>query len=147
MGHRSRIQVLHTDQIYRGAVLGTETLLEFELDVHLLKLKLIKTCRLPPVLLKSWSTTIFGLHLLNWLLCLSYDAKMSILADLRDPALEPRNEILARLGAPVASTCSSCWCLWSLRYFVISHLLIILVLLRQLVLRIRSSWSLRIGFL
>jgi hypothetical protein len=52
MGHRSRIQVLHTDQIVRRALLGTETLLEFEFDVHLLKLKLVQICRLP-VLLKS----------------------------------------------------------------------------------------------
>ena len=41
MGCRSRIQVLHTYQIVRRTLLGTETLLEFELDVHLLKLKLI----------------------------------------------------------------------------------------------------------
>ena len=47
MGHRSRIQVLHTDQIIHRTLLGTETLLEFEFDVHLLKLKLIQICRLP----------------------------------------------------------------------------------------------------
>ena len=47
MGHRSRIQILHTDQIVRRTLLGTETLLEFELDVHLLKLELIQICRLP----------------------------------------------------------------------------------------------------
>lgn len=67
---------------------------------------------------------------------------MPILADLRDPALEPRDEFLTSLSAPVARTSVLC-----LRYFVIPHLLIIVVLLRLLILRIRGSWGLRIGFL
>ena len=50
MGHRSRIQVLHTDQIVRRTLLCTETLLEFKLYVHLLKLKLIQIGRLPVLL-------------------------------------------------------------------------------------------------
>ena len=97
MGQRSRIQVLHTDQIVRRTLLCTETLLEFELYVHFLKLQLIQIGRLP-VLLQP-RPTIFALYLLNRLLRLSNDSNMPVLADLRDPALEPRYEFLASLRA------------------------------------------------
>jgi hypothetical protein len=99
MGHRSRIQVLHTDQIVRRTLLCTKTLLEFELYVHLLKLQLIQIGRLP-VLLQP-RPTIFALYLLNRLLRLSDDSNMPVLADLSDPALEPRYEFLASLRANI----------------------------------------------